>query len=363
MDKSLTIQSGNGEYQVIFREKIHDLISFLVSSDVSAMAVVDHNVNRLYPTLIETLRKSMPILLLEATEESKTLLGAEKVLRFLSENNATKSTILIAIGGGIIQDIASFAAHIYYRGLNFIFVPTTLLAMSDSCIGAKCGLNYLGFKNQIGAFHPPKKVFICIEFLRTLSDADLYSGYGEIFKLSLTGEQTAWSYSLLKAALNQYGLKNPDVTQHIFQSLAIKKKFIEEDEFDAGIRKLLNYGHTFGHALELATNYTIPHGMAVARGIDVANFIAYQLGLLDQKDYIDIHEFTEIHFHGNILPSVTAEMLIGYAKKDKKVSGNKLNMVLLQKPGFLVLKELAFDGHLHDILKSYLDSNPNLYQG
>lgn len=350
----LEIKSSTKNYAVTLLNDWLEIIDTI--KDVgNVVTIIDKNIVPFHQEFVEELALLSPLYLMDATEETKTLTGLEKLLQFLQQHNATKATTVIAIGGGIVQDVVSFAAHIYYRGLRFIFVPTTLLAMSDSCIGGKNGLNFRGFKNQLGAFHCPDKVLIWTGFINSLSDEAIYSGYGEIYKLMLIGGDEY--YADLVADLQQHGFNNQKISDFIYHSLDIKKKFIEEDEFDVGVRRILNYGHTFGHAIELATNYEIPHGVAVLRGIDIANYIAYKLGFLSEKLYFSIHDFIKTKFNYGVQADYTAETLIANVKRDKKITNDKLNMIFLEQVGQLRIEPILIDDKLHSMLEEYLIEN------
>jgi 3-dehydroquinate synthase len=263
-----------------------------------------------------------------------------------------RQSTVVAIGGGIIQDIATFTAHIFYRGIKWIHVPTTLLAMSDSCIGAKCGINFGAFKNQLGVFHSPTRVLICHKFLDTLFDKDIRSGYGEILKLLLTGSPEL--FANLQKRLDESGFRNPELPALIYQCLNVKKGVIEADEYETDLRRILNYGHTFGHALEAVTEYEVPHGLAVAWGIDLANFISLRCDLLKEADFRSIHDFVARHFSFRVSRLVSAAELIQGARRDKKVSAGKLNLILLDRPGSLQIVPSAFDATLEANVAEYL---------
>jgi len=338
---------------VVFVETLVQLIETL-SEIPSCITFVDSSIQKLYPGLVEKLSAHSSVYFVDATEENKTLRGAERVIQQLSAEKANKSTTIVAIGGGVVQDIVSFVAHIYFRGLKFIFVPTTLLAMCDSCIGGKCGLNFHGYKNQLGAFHPPEKVFICHDFLMTLEDDALYCGYGEIIKLLLIGDIEA--YVNVKSQLLKSGIRNKNVLQHIYQGLVIKKKFIEEDEYDVGVRQILNYGHTFGHALELATQYAMPHGIAVVWGICLANYIAFQKGLLSKQNYEDVNQFMKHFFPMDGLKTVSSDQLILFAQQDKKSKEGKIMMILMKDFENFILEPVVLDHEVQVMLDSYFES-------
>ncbi len=349
---NIDIKSSSGIYTVSFPSDLTALSSALLAIPRSIF-VVDNEIVRLYPELIHALHER-PMLSLDATEEEKTFEGAEKVLDFFQTHHVNKASTVIAIGGGIIQDISCFAAHIYYRGIPFVFVPTTLLSMCDSCIGSKNGLNYKGYKNQIGAFQAPAAVLICKDFLGTLPEEAIRSGYGEILKLALI--DGAKPYSQLRSALDSEGIKTSQVMDFIYSSLWIKKNYIEADEFDTGQRRILNYGHTFGHALEGLSNYAIPHGIAVAMGMDIVNYISWKKGYLKEADYWDIHQCIKKHFHLNYQLTLDIDILLEKVKKDKKVMKNQLNLILLKEVGHSEIEPVEVDTDMCSILTEYFES-------
>jgi 3-dehydroquinate synthase len=270
----------------------------------------------------------------------------------MQELNCTKENTLIAIGGGITQDICSFSAHIYYRGIKWILVPTTLLAMADSCIGAKCCINLNAFKNQLGCFYSPGRVMLCDKFAQTLHDRDLASGYGEILKLMFTGSADA--LTRLIETVRSNGLRNASLNTLIRESLMVKQSVIEVDEYEAGLRRILNYGHTFGHALEAITNHQIPHGIAVAWGMDLINFIAMERGLLPPDVFNTVHQFVRQYFPIRCTTEVTVHDLIAAAKRDKKASQGAVNLVLPEGPGRLTVVKTKFDVELENLLTQFL---------
>jgi len=348
---SLTIHSGQGDYQVDFPVDLTQLLVQLESFS-NAVVLVDENVARIYSEQLAPLLSRLPWLSVPATEEEKTLAGTQRALEFFQRNNATKQTIVIAIGGGIIQDIATLSSHIYYRGLRWVYIPTTLLGMCDSCIGAKASINFGAFKNQLGAFHSPHRVLVCLPFLDTLSDTEIISGYGEITKLLLIGSPAQFAF--LTKSMDEGGLRNPNLSRFIYESLNVKKPIIEKDEYERDLRRILNYGHTFGHALEAITNHGIPHGKAVAWGVDLANYIAVERGLLDRAEYDSIHVFIQKYFAHCLNRPVSATELIDASKRDKKVADGKVNLILLRTAGELKIVPTAYDAQLHQEVERHL---------
>lgn len=198
----------------------------------------------------------------------------------MTEIPAKRNAHLISIGGGIIQDITGFVANVLYRGIFWTFIPTTLLASCDSCIGGKTSLNYKKYKNLLGTFYPPDEIFICPKFFKTLTDKDFKSGLGEVVKFNIMAGPNGLAN--IENNIEKLLLRDEDcLNEFVRSSLSFKKDFIEIDEFDRGERIKLNFAHTFGHAIETVTGYEIPHGTAVAIGMIMADYIAVKRGLLD----------------------------------------------------------------------------------
>ena len=322
---TITIASGQGAYPVRFLDTFDGVVEAIERID-DCLVLGDRHVADLYPAFFARFRSDR-VLLLDATEDEKTLQGVERVGRFLQDHAATKSSRLVVIGGGIIQDIGAFAAHVYYRGIPYTLVPTTLLSMADSCIGAKCGVNLGSFKNQLGFFNSPSQVLLYADFARTLEFADLRSGYGEVLKLAITGGRDA--FDRFEARTLAHGLTVEDAPEAIRESLLVKQRIIEEDEYEAGLRKLLNYGHTFAHALETVTHHEVPHGLAVAWGVDIANFVALKKGLLAEEYFERIHAIVRGHFAFELKSDYAIGELITTMARDKKASKGSANLVLL----------------------------------
>jgi len=293
--------------------------------------VVDENVWQLYTdnAFLHLDRKN--IIIQPVNEEQKGLSSVQVLYDRLIERTAKRNITLISIGGGIVQDITGFVASTLYRGIHWIYVPTTLLAQADSCIGSKTSLNYKGFKNLIGTFFPPNDIFVYLGFLATLQDEDFSSGVGEVVKLHILGgeKKTEECASLLERILKREPVS---LLQSVQSALTIKQSYILDDEFDTGRRNMLNYGHCFGHALEATSNYQIPHGQAVLLGMILANKISRNRGVLSEslEDWI---------LKKLLLPSLTirpkseyfnANAVVEAMKKDKKRTGENLALIMLK---------------------------------
>jgi len=209
-----------------------------------------------------------PVIWVEATEEAKALPATLDVFVALKQAGFGRGSHLVAIGGGVVQDIATFVASLYMRGISWSYVPTTFLGMADSCLGGKSSINVGPYKNLIGNFYPPLRIDILPVFARTLPPVEIAGGAAEAAKIAFCrGAEAFASYQQLAAPVLAGDWSESQLTDLLHATLAVKKWFIETDEFDQAERRLLNFGHTWGHALESATAFAIPHGLAVAVGM------------------------------------------------------------------------------------------------
>jgi len=353
----LKIKSLLHDYDVSFDPDFSRLKVRLSQYD-NSVVVIDKTVSNLFKADLGPFLHERPVYEVDADEQLKTLAGVTELIEWLLKMRCNRSTTIVSIGGGIVQDLVTFTSNIFYRGTKYVLVPTTLLSMSDSCIGAKCGINFRTYKNQLGVMHSPRAVHINTGFLKTLEDIDVASGYGEILKLSLTGENPF--FVELVGGVNSLGLRGEHCLGLIRKSLETKRTIIEVDEYETDLRRILNYGHTFGHALEALTGHAIPHGLAVAWGIDVVNYVALDEGLLAKQHFDAIHDFILEHLTFSLAAFPSGTELVEMARRDKKMANGVLNMVLLSKPGDLGIYSRKLDETLIGIIDSYLESH-NVY--
>jgi 3-dehydroquinate synthase len=269
MPKSFEISSSTGRYSV---EVGTGLLTRTLARYPDAIIICDSNLSRYLP---ET--ATAPIYI-EAVEANKSLEAAPGVIVALRQRNANRNTHLVVIGGGIIQDLSTLAASIYMRGISWTYLPSTLLGMVDSCIGGKSSINVGGYKNLVGNFYPPREILIDTAFIETLNAEMVVGGLYEAAKICYArGYEDFLEYLGEKPG---YPMDAPRAEAVIAKSLTTKKWFIEIDEFDNKERLLLNFGHTFGHAMEAATNFGISHGIAVGVGMLIAIDYAKRRGEL-----------------------------------------------------------------------------------
>ncbi len=235
--------------------------------------IIDENVARLWPSVL-----APNAIRIVATEDFKTLDTVAVIIARMRESGMNRSSHLYAYGGGIIQDLATFAASCYQRGITWSYLPTTLLGMVDSCIGGKSSINVGGYKNIAGNFYPPRDILVDVSFCSTLQRVEMIAGLCEAAKICFASRGDAFERYLSSFAEPAEFLGEKQLLAVVSLSLGTKKLFIEEDEFDRGVRLLLNFGHTFGHAIEAATEFAITHGIAVGIGMLAEIELSRQLG-------------------------------------------------------------------------------------
>ena len=255
----LHIRSARADYSVAF-PLISDLSQWRPEAD---LLLVDAFFRDRLP-----LPDGLPVLWIEATEKAKALEQTLPLFVALKDAGLGRSSQLTAIGGGVVQDIATFLASLFMRGIPWSYVPTTFLGMADSCLGGKSSINVGPYKNLIGNFHPPRRIEILPAFARTLPAVELSGGLAEAAKIAFCrGASSFAAYERLSAPVLRGNWQDQQLAELLHATLAVKQWFIETDEFDQAERRLLNFGHTWGHALESATSFAIPHGLAVAIGM------------------------------------------------------------------------------------------------
>lgn len=323
----MRIHAHAKDYEVNIRENF-DFVAELLRLP-NRFAVIDENVYRLYRDRLFAGLDSA-YMLLPALEENKIIDTALKICEQMSALNLKRNAVLVSVGGGITQDITGFAANILFRGIRWEFVPTTLLAACDSCIGGKTSLNYKHFKNLLGTFYAPDEIYICSDFFATLTERDYESGLGEVVKFNvMAGEQ---GIAFLEENIDKLLARDKQTLDLVVErSLAFKKTFIEADEFDRGERVKLNFAHTFGHAFETMSDYAIPHGTAVAMGTIAANSISVRRGWLDAAKAKRMEELLLRIIHID-LDSIRVDVdgILQAMHKDKKQTGSAITTVLMR---------------------------------
>jgi 3-dehydroquinate synthase len=354
MKPLLAIRSSLRSYPVEEYDSLADAMATPGEGDT--LCLVDQFIADHYGSLFHGPGAPGKCLPLVATEEQKSFESLAPVVVWLLENGLKRDGRLLVVGGGVLQDIGCFIASVLFRGVRWDMVPTTLLAQCDSCIGSKSSINIRSYKNQIGTFYPPGRVLLCTGLLSTLPWDELRSGMGEVIKLHLlAGEE---KFRWLSKCLDRVGHDPAVLPDCIRSSLLIKQPYIEQDEHDTGIRNLLNYGHTFGHAYESATHYAIPHGIAVLLGLLTATYISTQMGLVtaDHFEFLRTALARWYQPYEKKLESVPIEMILAAIKLDKKNTSKGLHCILTRGPGRMEKVRLTAELDLGNLVNQAIKS-------
>lgn len=350
MSSQLCINSHRGPYKVDFVDSIEgspppscEGYHILIDEKVLGMH------RQRLKSLLEPAKSIVPI---TALEESKALENMPELIARLTTSGVRRNQTLLAIGGGIIQDISCFLATNLFRGLKWSFYPTTLLAQADSCVGSKSSINCLSFKNLLGSFCPPQQVIIDPNFTSTLSSLDIKSGIGEMLKV----HAIAGSKAIAEIVKDYPRIVDETKTRktYTYRSLAIKKPYVEEDEFDRGARNIFNYGHSFGHALEAATHFAIPHGIAVTIGMDLANFLAFNYDVAPRSFFAALHPCLATNYVDYSKTVISVDAMLTALHYDKKnSSAGQFTLIVPGKSGEIHKRNFALTSKFRDVCAQY----------
>lgn len=356
--KTIEIKSINGDYLAAFHSNQESLLDSIKNIS-DPYFVVDSALPSIYSDFFLQIPRER-VLEVVSDEKTKSLSTVESISEWLIDRGASKSSHLIGIGGGVVQDLSTFVSHVFYRGIKWTFVPTTLLSQSDSCIGAKCALNIQGHKNQIGVIHTPCAIEIYPGFLNSLPYSEIQSGYGEIAKLAVTGSK---QFLLeFEDHLSKYGMTLQGIQPMIEMSLLAKKDIIDLDEYETGLRRVLNYGHSFGHALESLTNNNIVHGDAVIIGMELINHLGLKWGITDLDFKVRMQSLFDANFsHITIKQNISASEWVHELNKDKKMKNGRMNFAIPVSQGDIRIVERNLDSDLVNLVGEYINGSPRFH--
>lgn len=344
------VQSHQGPYRVRFERE--GLKSLRESDPGSTFVVVDRRVADLYEDQLGDVLARPSTLRVEAVEANKALESFPDYVDHFVAQGIRRGHVLVAVGGGILQDIVCFLAATLLRGLDWHFFPTTLLAQADSCIGSKSSINVRATKNVLGTFTPPKQVVVDVTLLDTLTEPEIHSGIGEMLKVhAIAGPEM---FNEIASDYDRLLVERPVLEDYIVRSLKLKRLLIEKDEFDQGPRRVMNYGHSFGHAIESATAYAVPHGIAVTIGMDMANHVALALGRTSEEHVARMRPILSRNYAGFENAAIPAHALLDAIAKDKKNTASALRLVLPDKEGRLSLVDQVADEKFRGACGDYL---------
>ncbi|SBV90537.1 3-dehydroquinate synthase [uncultured Dysgonomonas sp.] len=329
---------------------LSDILSRL-SFDKSFL-LTDENTERLcYPLVKDNtqIAKAGKIII-KAGDDNKNIETLSSIWKYLSENGATRHSLLINLGGGMLTDIGGFAAASFKRGIKCINIPTTLLGAVDAAVGGKTGINFNGLKNEIGAFAPAETVLIDSAFFKSLDHQNFLSGYAEMIKHGLIDSDKEWQATM---SFDTEEIDYEKLKQLVVDSVGVKERIVEIDPFEKGIRKALNLGHTIGHAFESMSyelNKPVQHGYAVAWGIICELYLSHRFcGFPKEKMYKTIY-FIKDNYHGFYFDCDHYERLYEYMKHDKKNESDTVNFTLLSDVGKIEINQTASKEDIFDAI-------------
>lgn len=347
-------------YDIVFTQSFDELLpelSVLGIAERKICVITDSHVAGLYgDEVMELLSgncKKNVLYSFPAGEENKTLDTVRDAYRFLIEEGFDRKDLLLALGGGVTGDITGFIAATYLRGIDFVQIPTTLLAQADSSIGGKTGVDFDGYKNMVGAFYMPKLVYLNVAVLKTLEDRQFYSGFAEIMKHGLIKDGGFYEW-LLEKMYEIHDRDEDTLLEMVMKSCTIKKLVVEKDPKEQGDRALLNFGHTIGHAIEKAKHFQLTHGECVALGSVAAAFISWKHEWISMEEYYEIRDMF-VPFNLPIsIEDIEPEEILTFTKSDKKAEGNTIKFILLKKVGKAVIDRNITDEDILNAVKEIL---------
>lgn len=339
-------------YEIVWKEEFHTLaekVGALGIPAIRACIVTDSNVSALYleqvKTVLEPMFEKVTVFEFQAGEEQKNLQTVQELYRHLIAEKFDRKDLLFALGGGVVGDLTGYAAATYLRGIDFIQIPTTLLAQVDSSVGGKTGVDFEQYKNMIGAFHHPRLVYMNMSVLKTLPQEQFACGMGEVLKTGLIRDEKFYVWTINH--MEEISERIPAVlTKMIQKCCEIKKKVVERDPEEKGERAVLNLGHTIGHAVEKLKKFELPHGHCVALGTVAAAYISYQRGYLSTEELYEIRDMN-VGFDLPITVSgLDPEKVLEATKSDKKMQSGNIRFILLESVGHAVIDQTVTDAEI-----------------
>jgi len=350
----IKIKTKTNSYQVIISKNITEFISHEIQGR-KVMFIVDKKAYLFHKNKIDTIlnkvKGNCSVVFLESHEKNKSFNSLNQILQKLIEANFHRDSILIAIGGGIVGDISGFAASVYMRGIQFIQIPTTLLAAVDSSVGGKTGINFFNTKNIIGAFHQPQLVLTDTTFFNTLPKSELICGVGEIIKYAFISTPAFFDFvsdNLKKILELDYFV----IDRAVAESVRIKAAVVKADEKEEALRKILNFGHTFAHAIEVDTNHKIKHGQAVIFGIACALFMSKNKRLINNAEFQKSFDLLELIKPFISVADLNLSNIISVMMRDKKNRNGRIKFVLSKSIGEMLIDVEAKNSEIEKAIKS-----------
>ena len=346
----LSVKTGSKtSYDIVYKNSFEALpgeFSAVFPDKVNVCIISDSNVDPLYGDEVagklESVSKEIFRYVVPAGEENKNLDEVRKIYKYLIENKFDRRSVLVALGGGVIGDMTGFVAATFLRGIEFIQIPTTLLAQADSSIGGKTGVDLDGYKNMVGAFKMPSLVYTNLSTLSSLPGRQFASGFAEVMKSALLKDESFYVWLID----NNYEIRDRNVdflAEMVYRCDDIKRMIVEKDPFEKGDRALLNLGHTLGHAIEKFYDFKFLHGECVALGCVAAAFISWKKEFLSKEEFYEIRDMFVLFGLPISMDLADTARIIELTKNDKKMDKGNIRFILLKKIGKAFINEDVSD--------------------
>lgn len=354
--EKLYVNLGENSYNICFTDNFNELPREMeaINAPEKVMIVTDSDVYGLYADAVNNVLKGAgydsSIYTFPAGEENKgmdTILG---ICQACIENGLDRKSMIVALGGGVVGDMAGFAAAIFMRGIDFIQVPTTLLSQSDSSVGGKTGIDFMESKNILGAFHQPRLVYINVDTLKTLPEVQFVSGMGEVIKHGIIRDKEFFDFIKDNKELIK-SLDSKTLIKMDMHNCKIKAEVVEKDEKENGLRAILNFGHTIGHAVESALNFTMTHGECVGLGMLASSRIALKRGLISDTEFRETEDILRDYGFKIKVDIPDADAVYTFMQKDKKKTMGKLKFVLPIKIGEVIRTDDVTEKEIFDAIE------------
>lgn len=354
-------RDGDFSYPIIFRKDFSDLSAQLKRLGLTKRKFCIVTDSTVAPPYLNTVKKELErcaffvtSYVLPAGEENKTLEQIQGIYQHLIEMHFDRKDFLVALGGGVVGDMTGFAAATYLRGIDFLQVPTTLLAQVDSSIGGKTGVDFLKYKNMVGAFHQPRMVYMNVSTLCTLPLEQFSCGMGEVVKHGFIRDQS-YSQWLYENRAKILALDTDTLSEMICRSCVIKKTVVENDPTEQGERAVLNMGHTVGHAVEKLKDFRLLHGQCVAVGTVASAYLSMRRGMITVEEYENVRRLLEAFGLPVSTDGLHAEEVLSVTKSDKKMEQGKIKFILMKEPGYAVVDKTVTDEELLTAIREILE--------
>ena len=344
-------------YDIVYTKDfalLADELEALDTSERKIAVIADSNTQKLFGTqVMEELAKCCKKVIMyafPAGEKSKTLDTVKNIYKELIEAKFDRRDMLVALGGGVVGDITGYTAATYLRGIDFIQIPTTLLAQADSSIGGKTGVDFDGYKNMVGAFYMPRLVYMNISTLKELDERQYYAGFAEVMKSALIKDALFYEW-LLDHMYEIHDRELEVLEEMVERSCTVKKLVVEKDPTEKGDRALLNFGHTIGHAIEKNQNFEMLHGECVALGMVAAAYLSWKHNWLSMEEYYEVRDML-VPFNLPIsIDNLDTRAILELTKSDKKMEAGQIKFVLLKKVGKAVIDKTVTDEEILNALE------------